>query len=112
MTQQPNHPWQPIETVPDNTHVLVAWVGVDAIESGWIETGFWHGRLRHGQPDFWREMPPGPYDEPENAKLLAACKKFLEKWHRQGLDANLQLEKFDVVARDMEIAIDAEGSHA
>jgi hypothetical protein len=31
--------------------------------------------------------------------LLEACEAFLEKWQRQGLDANLQLEKFDTLAK-------------
>jgi hypothetical protein len=39
--------------------------------------------------------------------LLEACEAFLEKWQRQGLDANLQLEKFDTLARQMEAAVEA-----
>lgn len=38
--------------------------------------------------------------------LLKACKAFLAKWHRQGMDAGMQLEKFDQIARDMYAAID------
>lgn len=134
MNQKPNPPWKPFATAPEdgteNIDIL-AWGRTFGLSIATYHAERWDsaGHLgvwslyplvdeetvectRDDLPDFWRHMPPGPGEEPANAKLLAACKAFLKKWNRQGLDANLQLEKFDVVARDMEIAIDdAEGSH-
>lgn len=42
---------------------------------------------------------------------LQACSAFIEKWNRQGFNENMQLEKFDVVARMCEAAINARGGH-
>jgi hypothetical protein len=66
-------------------------------------------------PTYINEIDPVPNAEMQVANahliaaapdLLAACRAFLEKWQRQGL-ANLQLEKFDTLARQMEAAVEA-----
>lgn len=75
MTQQPNHPWQTLATPPeDGVPVLVGWERQDLHEtSAYILRGIWYGLgIAYASPEFWREMPPGPYEEPETEKL--SCK--------------------------------------
>ena len=38
--------------------------------------------------------------------LLAACKAFIDRWHTAGPGGSYQLEKFDHVARLIEIAVE------
>lgn len=120
MTQQPNHPWEPWETAPKTAGVFLAsnaegevypaayaiWlpVGIDR----WIRIDQPHpdGAVTEPPPHvFWREMPPGPYGEPENAKLLAAC-KILHKVLMSGPQTITQSEIDQIQA-----ALDAEESH-
>ncbi len=87
-TQQPNHPWQPFATAPKDATDILTWDHVFGFgiavgdDNGWtiyhIEDEELVTDVQDTFPDFWRPMPPGPGEEPENAILVRTCRAVIQ----------------------------------
>lgn len=115
---KPNPPWQPWSTAPKDGTILIGWHqdhSDSTIRFRWnadFVTWTCNGKALLMLPMLWRPMPPGPYDEPENAELLEACKAAYRKISGDCTDGVLPMDDAELITLLRDVIANPGGTDA